>query len=90
MKESIRVAAIVILLAFSVPLRGEDGLQAYAKNTENLWRGSGVRDGVFTAISASMIGWGVAGLCLGFAVLAAVLHQDTAGGSGNGHCGHFH
>jgi transketolase N-terminal domain/subunit len=55
-----------------------DELQNYKKDTESLWRtGSGAEDGTFTAISTSMLGWGL-GLSVGIAVLASVLHQSTA------------
>lgn len=56
-----------------------DNLQNYKKDTEAIWRtGAGAEDGTFTAISTSMLGWG-AGLSVGIAVLASVLHQSTAG-----------
>ncbi len=66
-------------LAFS------DQLENYKKDTDSIWRtGSGAEDGTFTAISTSMLGWGV-GLAAGIGILASVLHQSTAGHS-HTHC----
>lgn len=88
MKRFIRSTLIIALLAFSSSAHGADEIDQYAEDTENVWRtGAGAHDGAFTAISSSMIGWGI-GLALGIAILAAVLHQSTAssGGGGSGHC----
>ena len=60
--------------------------EGWKEDTEALWHtGSGAHDGASTAISATMIGWGV-GLAIGIGILAAVLHQSS-GGSGHSHCG---
>lgn len=87
MKKLIKAVLIVSLLSFSSSVHGGDDLQDTAKNTDKLWRsGAGAHDGSYTAISASMIGWGV-GLAVGIAVLAAVLHQSKKGGGGHhNHC----
>jgi hypothetical protein len=56
-----------------------DQLDNYRKDTDAIWRtGTGAEDGTFTAISTSMLGWGI-GLSAGIAILASVLHQSTAG-----------
>lgn len=75
-----RLSIAFILL--SLPSLGfSDELDHYKKDTEAIWRtGSGAEDGTFTAISTSMLGWGL-GLSAGIAVLASVLHQSTAGHS---------
>jgi hypothetical protein len=78
-----------LLVAFtllSLPsLCFSDELDQYKKNTDAIWRtGSGAEDGTFTAISTSMLGWGL-GLSAGIAILASVLHQSTAGHSTT-HC----
>ncbi len=74
--------AALILLSASLHA---DELENYKKDTEAIWRtGSGAEDGTFTAISTSMLGWGV-GLSAGIAILASVLHQSTAGHSTT-HC----
>jgi tellurite resistance protein TehA-like permease len=55
-----------------------ESLDDFKKDTEALWRvGTGSEDGSFTAISTSMLGWGV-GLSAGIAILASVLHQSTS------------
>lgn len=75
----------LILISALPSLVKADELEQYKKNTEAIWRtGSGAEDGTFTAISTSMLGWGV-GLSAGIAVLASVLHQSTAGHSTT-HC----
>lgn len=72
------------LILLSASLHADE-LENYKKNTEAIWRtGSGAEDGTFTAISTSMLGWGV-GLSAGIAILASVLHQSTAGHSST-HC----
>ncbi len=79
-----RLFAVITLLALTGPaITGE--LQNYKKDTEAIWRtGTGAEDGTFTAISTSMLGWGV-GLSAGIAILASVLHQSTASHS-SVHC----
>jgi hypothetical protein len=81
MKKFARAILIIALLSFSSSVHCKDDLQDYSDNTDKLWRsGAGAHDGSYTAISASMIGWGV-GLAIGIAVLAAVLHQSTSSSS---------
>lgn len=74
---------------FSMPfLSFSDELDHYKKDTEAIWRtGTGAEDGTYTAISTSMLGWGL-GLSAGIAVLASVLHQSTAGH--HAHCDDHH
>jgi hypothetical protein len=77
MKKKITTFLIIATLSISSSVHARDDLQDTAKNTDKLWRtGSGAHDGSFTAISTSMIGWGI-GLAIGIAILAAVLHQST-------------
>jgi hypothetical protein len=67
-------------------LNFSDELDQWKKENESIWRtGAGAEDGTFTAISTSMLGWGL-GLSAGIAILASVLHQSTAGHS-HTHCG---
>lgn len=74
MKRLLTVFALLSLPSLSF----SDDIDQYKTNTEALWRtGSGAEDGTFTAISTSMLGWGI-GLSAGIAVLASVLHQSTA------------
>lgn len=90
MKKLIRSTLIAACLCFSSSIHGGDDLQDYATNTDKLWRtGAGAHDGSFTAISSSMIGWGI-GLGLAIAIIAAVLHQSVSGGGGGGGNAHCH
>lgn len=73
-----KLLAISLLLSMASPAF-TDQLDNYKKDTDAIWRtGTGAEDGTFTAISTSMLGWGV-GLSAGIAILASVLHQSTAG-----------
>ena len=77
---------IVFLSTSSTTMANDTIEEGWKEDTEALWHtGSGAHDGASTAISATMIGWGV-GLALGIAILAAVLHQSTSG-TGHSHCG---
>jgi len=80
MNKHMRTFLTTLLLVMSVPVFS-DQLENYKKDTDAIWRtGSGAEDGTFTAISTSMLGWGI-GLAAGIAILASVLHQSTAGHS---------
>ncbi len=69
-----------VLLGMTMPAFSDE-LENHKKNTESIWRtGAGAEDGTFTAISTSMLGWGIA-LAAGIAILASVLHQSEAGHS---------
>jgi hypothetical protein len=75
-----RLSTAFILLTLP-SLSFSSDLDQWKKDTESIWRtGAGAEDGTFTAISTSMLGWGL-GLSAGIAILASVLHQSTAGHS---------
>ena len=78
---------LVLFMLLTLPsLSFSDELDQWRKDNESIWRtGAGAEDGTFTAISTSMLGWGL-GLSAGIAILASVLHQSTAGHS-HTHCG---
>lgn len=78
---------LIALMCFTSTVQAADDLQDYSENTDNLWRtGSGAHDGSYTAISTSMIGWGI-GLALGIGILCAVLRPSTnSSGSSSAHC----
>ncbi len=79
-----RLLTAFILLTLP-SLSFSDELERWKKDNESIWRtGAGAEDGTFTAISMSMLGWGL-GLSAGIAILASVLHQSTAGHS-HTHC----
>jgi hypothetical protein len=69
---------------------GSDDINQYRRDTDAIWRrGAGSEDGAYTAISLSMLGWGL-GLAAGIGILASVLHQSTASShtESTGHCCH--
>lgn len=78
MHKIISAFLVLSLLCCSSHLCAENDLDQYKEETEALWRnGTGAEDGLFSAISVSMLGWGI-GLAAVFAVVASVLHQSTA------------
>lgn len=87
MKKKMISLLLIALLSFSSTVQGRDDLQDVAINTDKLWRtGSAAHDGSYTAISTSMIGWGI-GLAIGIGVLCAVLRPSTnSSGSSSAHC----
>lgn len=84
-------AALCVILTLSVSDSfARDEISELATDTDNLWRtGAGAHDGAFTALSASMIGWGI-GLAVGIALLAAALNHSSSnsGGGSNAHTCH--
>jgi hypothetical protein len=84
------IAALLISLQIINPLFSADALTQYQRDTDALYRqGAGAEDGGFSAISLSMIGWGI-GLVAGVAILAGVLHQSKSGHSAPKTPGHCH
>lgn len=68
-------------LLLASPLIAEDELDQYKEETDAIWQtGTGAQDGAFSAISVSMLGWGL-GLAAVIAVVASVLHQSNASSS---------
>ncbi len=71
--------AICVLLSVTTlinPLCANKCLDVYQEQTNETWEtGSAVEDSNFTAISTSMIGWGI-GLAIGIVILACVIHQS--------------
>lgn len=80
--------ALVYLLCFSMITStsfAAGDLNEQKEATDSLWRrGAGAEDGAFTAISASMLGWGV-GLAAVIAILASVLHQSSSSSGAHAH-----
>ena len=89
MKKGMRIfLCTVFLTVLSSEGFCSDDINQYKRDTDALWRrGVGAEDGAYTAISLSMLGWGV-GLAAGIGILASVLHQSTASHaeSSTGHC----
>jgi hypothetical protein len=65
-----------ITTLISSPLHANKCLDVYQEQINETWEtGAAVEDSNFTAISTSMIGWGI-GLAIGIVVLACVIHQS--------------
>lgn len=81
-----RLASIILITAtVMTPLWAGDSLSESTQATEELWRtGSGAHDGAYTAISTSMIGWGI-GLAVGIAILAATLNHGSGSSGSSSH-----
>ncbi len=74
---------ILTLLLFAITSVGDcdEGLNSYVTETNEIYRtGKGSAEGAFTAISTSMLGWGI-GLAVVIGVLVSVLNQSAAGHS---------
>lgn len=81
MKRMIGALLMMTFLTTSIPLPAREEIQMLGDETDQLYRaGAGSGDGAFTALSISMLGWGV-GLAIGIALLAAALNHGTGGSS---------
>lgn len=70
-----------LLIATSPILATEGDINQYKEETDAIWQtGTGAQDGAFSAISVSMLGWGL-GAAAVIAIVASVLHQSTASSS---------
>lgn len=69
---------LLIVLFLTHPMQAQDNgqcLQAAQDEMNDLYKvGCGCEDGIFNAISASMLGWGV-GLFVGIALLTGLIHN---------------
>lgn len=78
MKKLISAVLAILMVCSSLPVFAEEDIQDLATNTDKLYReGAGAQDGAYTALSLSMIGWGI-GLAAGIAILCAALHQSKS------------
>lgn len=83
------ITALTCYLFTSVCLANDEtiDLNNVKQQTEDLYRtGSGSTDGTFSAVSLSMLGWGV-GLAAGIAILASAIHQSSSS-SHDSSCSH--
>lgn len=82
-----RVITLVLATTLISTSFAREEISDLARHTDMLYRqGAGAQDGAFTALSVSMLGWGV-GLAVGIAVLAAALnHGSGTSGSSHAHC----
>ena len=74
-----KILFIYLLIAFFSPItaKANTGLDGVKKDNENLWAGTGAQDATATAVSMSMVGWGL-GLAGGIAILASAIHQSSS------------
>jgi hypothetical protein len=82
------LVTLLVLLHVTQPLFAVDPLTQHQRDRDALYRqGAGAEDGGYTAISLSMLGWGI-GLAGGIALLAALVHQSRSSGahSASVHC----
>lgn len=89
MKRMLASVLVATVLTTSPPLNAREDIQQLGDETDQLYRtGAGAHDGAFTALSISMLGWGV-GLAVGIALIAAALNHGSSSGSGsNAHSCH--
>lgn len=89
MKRIVGQMLVATVLMTSLPLSAREDIQQLGDETDQLYRtGAGAQDGAFTALSVSMLGWGV-GLAVGIALIAAALnHGSSSSGSSNAHSCH--
>ncbi|HEV3269848.1 MAG TPA: hypothetical protein VGZ69_04280 [Candidatus Rhabdochlamydia sp.] len=70
------ICALLSVTLISSPLYADKCLNVYQQQIDETWEtGAAVEDSNFTAISTSMIGWGIC-LAIGIVVLACVIHQS--------------
>jgi hypothetical protein len=87
MKKALSLLLLMSIFTTTLPLSAREEISELAESTDQLYRtGAGAQDGAYTALSMSMIGWGV-GLAIGIAVLAATLNHGS-GGSSHAHTCH--
>jgi hypothetical protein len=78
MNKLIAIILSGLIVCSSSPLMAREDIQELGTATDQLYRvGAGAHDGAFTALSMSMLGWGL-GLGTGIAILAAVIHQSNS------------
>lgn len=76
MIKKITILALAVSSFSSSALLADD-LQNVKTDQENLWAGTGAQDATFSAVTLSMLGWGV-GLAGGIALLASAIHQSSS------------
>jgi hypothetical protein len=87
MKNRILSLLCLFTVCTSSQVRAEEDINILAQETDELYRpGTGSQDGAYTALSLSMLGWGL-GIAAGVGILASLLHQSTSS-SGHDSCSH--
>ncbi len=76
MKRIIRIILPILMLTTTVRGDHSECLEAAVDEMNELHRtGHGCEDGIFNAVSSSMLGWGV-GLFVGIALLTGLIHNS--------------
>lgn len=73
MKKILKIVLPITLLSISIQANECLELANYEMN-DNYSTGHGCQDGVFNAVSTSMMGWGI-GLFAGIALLSGLIHN---------------
>ncbi len=78
MKRFFCISICSLCIVSLTSLHANDDIDQLGKQTDDLYRvGAASEDGSYTALSSSMLGWGIA-IGIGIGILAAVLHSSTA------------
>lgn len=80
MKRTLHIILALGVLAAPLTADNQECLEAALEEMNDLYRtGAGCEDGIFNAVSSSMLGWGI-GIFAGIALLTGLIHnshQDT-------------
>lgn len=72
------IGLILLAVTFSPFLaRASDDLDNVKTDQQALWAGTGAQDATYSAVTISMVGWGL-GLAGGIALLASAIHQSSS------------
>ncbi len=69
--------SVFFFLAFLPSGVKADGIDSVSQDDQALWAGTGAQDATYSAVSISMLGWGL-GLAGGIALLASAIHQSSS------------
>jgi hypothetical protein len=75
-----KIAFLLLLSLSPILSHADDALQNVKVDNENLWAGTGAQDATFSAVTMSMLGWGI-GLAGGIALIASAVHQSSSSSS---------
>ncbi len=67
----------LIMAASSISTAYAGDLENVKKDETALWEGTGATDATYSAVTLSMVGWGV-GLAAGIGILASAIHQSSS------------
>lgn len=78
---------LLLTALFPLAAQASDDLQNVKVDNENLWAGTGAQDATFSAVTISMLGWGL-GLAGGIALIASAVHQSSSSSHDTSSCSH--